>query len=57
MQRVIGLALIIFLLPIQLLAAESLIDAYAAARDFDPRFRGARYDYEAAREKIPQAKR
>jgi outer membrane protein len=37
-------------------AAEDLLDAYEAGRRFDPRFQAARFQYEAAREKIPQAR-
>ena len=43
------------LAPIAGHAADDLLDAYEAARRNDPRFQASRLEYEAAREKIPQA--
>lgn len=56
MNRVLVLIAAVLLLPIVAQAAEDLLDAYQAGREYDPRFQAARYEYEAAREKIPQAK-
>jgi outer membrane protein len=36
-------------------AAQDLIEAYAAARKYDPQHNAARYEYDAALEKLPQA--
>lgn len=44
------------LVPVSGHGASDLLDAYEAARQFDPQFQAARFEYEAAREKIPQAR-
>lgn len=57
MKRVICLISALIVCPLSgANAAEDMLDAYDAGRRFDPRFQAARYQYEAAREKIPQAK-
>lgn len=55
MRRFTALLLILPAWPISGTAGD-LVDAYEAALQYDPRFKAARYRYEAAREKIPQAK-
>ena len=55
MRKIIGLALVVLSLPGNLNAAQDLIEAYEAARIYDPRHNAARFDYEATLEKLPQA--
>jgi outer membrane protein len=55
MRKLVGIALIVFCLPCSVDAAQDLIQAYEAARIYDPRHNAARYDYNAALEKLPQA--
>lgn len=55
MRKIIGIALFSVFLSGNANAAEDLIQAYEAARKYDPRHNAARYEYDAAREKLPQA--
>ena len=55
MRRIIGTLVIALCAPLNLYAAEDLAAAYRAALTNDPRFQSARYQYEAAREALPQA--
>jgi outer membrane protein len=55
MRRMIGVALLGLCLPVCGNAAQDLIQAYEAARIYDPQHNAARYDLDAALEKLPQA--
>ena len=55
MRVIFGFIVIQLLTPLSAMAAEDLATAYQAGLTNDPRFQAARYQYEAAREVLPQA--
>ena len=55
MRSLIMATVLVLLAPLTGYAADDLLVAYEAARQNDPRFQASRLEYEAAREKIPQA--
>jgi len=55
MRSFILASVIALIAPMAAHAADDLLDAYEAARRNDARFQASRLEYEAAREKIPQA--
>lgn len=56
MRSILALLAMASCVPLNLYAAEDLADAYRAGLTNDPRFRAARYEYEAALEATPQAR-
>lgn len=56
MRRISGLFLSVLLFSAAAGAAEDMVDVFEAGLRHDPRFHAARFEYEAALQKIPQAR-
>ncbi len=56
MRMILGTFAMALFMPLNAFAAEDLAAAYQAGLENDPRFQAARYQYEAAREALPQAR-